>query len=214
MSAATEILSMEMPCIKTGIVTEIHHQSYVVDCEGSLFHAKLAFSCFVLPGVEDEVLVYLGPQKCLIVAITERDYVMPTKLSVAGDFDLDVQGNLFLNASGGTSISADERVRVQSKHVTTMAETIEVRGNDLDYQVKHLRLRFKSMEWLGDLVSRFAKRAVDRFEHYNRQVTGSEQVKSKRSQWTVDEGLQVNTKRTEFVSSLDTKILGSRVKVG
>lgn len=151
--------------------------SFAVDCDGRVWHARLAASCLLVPQTGDQVLIS-GPDatRVYLIAVIEQADPGLARLETAGDMVLRSRGgSVSLESQQGVSLAGQQSVSIdtatltlQAREAHLVADRMKYLGTDVNATVASTRLIGKTYEAIMDrlsFLSRVTFRAAEEVEH-------------------------------------------------
>jgi hypothetical protein len=182
-------------------------QGLVVRTQFGELSARRAASCLLEPRPGDSVLVS-GPtlEAAWIIAVLERQSAGPARLSLEGDAELTVTGNLSLRAEQSLRLEADA-LTLRAREGTALIDRFHAFGREFTASVGQLKLVGNLLETFVERVTQFAKMSL-------RTVEGCDQLRSGVVDYQAEQTL--NLRGREIVATAEelVKIDGGQIHLG
>ncbi len=202
--------------IKRAIVLCVTEKGVMIDIEGHSEVAGVAFSCLVQPEAGDHVLYAKGNEtKSIILSIIERSGSQDMAFSFPGSVDMNMnKGALSMISRDSITIAAGDRLNCISK------ETIHKSGNaTIDFvnvvaKGTHFLATFKSINIIGNVINRFAKRLTEKAQSYIRHTEDYDEVNAGNINRKSEDLFSVKSKNSILISKNETVIDGEHIFTG
>lgn len=190
----------------SAFIREINAGDVLIEYKNELIKATPAFSCFIQPMINDQVLVSFDQhQQAFIIAILKREHADQMTMELPAKTTINSREQITLTSQSISQL-AQKQVNKSSEYVTEFDRAI-IKGNSLHSHIGHLHT-------ISDVISTMAKQAIQKFSSYVRKSDTSDQVQAAQMSRKIDGLYSMNSKHTIMTSQKDTKIDGEHIHMG
>lgn len=196
-------------------VSSIAEKNIIIEVNGQLLEAGLAFSCLVKPQPGDRVLVSSSDREYWLLAILER----PSEQNMALEFPAHVtmtapHGSFALHARNDLSTVVGGENRMIATKTSIQGGALSVAVETLHSMTREIEAQTGKASLVADTLSTVTERLIQRAGTVLRWVEGLESVTVKQLVQTVRQSLLSRSKHASHTAETDFMINGQRIHMG
>jgi Protein of unknown function (DUF3540) len=214
--AQSDMLQIQQLCLHNATVTAICENKVIIDINGIIEEALIAFSCIIKPIAGDTVLCSATDTGSIyILGIIERNQNNTATLSFPSDVS-------FVSETGNVTIVSPKSLSLTAGNTLNgIAEKTFVKSNDgvVDINIctahgTKLDISYKTLSIISQFFTTLVNQCIAKMKNYIRHTEEYDQVKAGHITRSTDGLYSVDSRHTIMVSKKDTKIDGERIHMG
>lgn len=205
----------DAPRLNHGVVRSVHMGLFFVICADTVFYARAAASCLLLPRPGDQVLISSIGTQNHILAVLERADSDRATVQLDGDVTLRLpKGSLKIEASRGVSLDAGPSLELQAGNAALDTQRLSIRSGDIMTQARHLfshaERRLDVTQYRHDI----ARHVRAEYGDSVRRVSGHDEQSARSSRIVVERDWRVRAERSDILARKRVKIDAAQVDLG
>ena len=202
--------------IGQAVVRGISGQSVLLDVDGMIVNANMAFSCLVKPRPEDVVLVSLLDAEYTVLAILQRDaHRQDVELQFPADLRIDApNGAIDLSAGTDLGMQASDRAQIVAKNTGVLSQTVDLNARSLSAESRDAHLQASNLHLFAEACDSVFGRVTQRAENVMRWVEGVETLSLGSFIQNVRKSFTCRSSQAILTARQDMRIDGERIHMG
>jgi hypothetical protein len=199
-----------------GIVRSLADQAVLLDLDGSIVNATMAFSCLVKPQVDDVVLVSCLGSEFTVLAIMQRsESQQDIQMQIPANLRIDTpNGALNLSANTDLSLHAGQKAQIIAKDAGIISQTVNVNSHTLSSQSSETHIQTGNLRIFADACDSVIGRVTQRAENVMRWVEGVESLSLGSLIQNVRKSFTSRSSQAIITARQDMRIDGERIHMG
>ena len=198
------------------VVRSLSGECVLLELDGSIVNAGMAFSCLVKPEADDVVLVSRVGAEYTVLAITHRPGARQNvRLQFPADLDIDTpNGAVKLSASTDLGLQAGQEAQILARDAGILSQSVNINTGTLTALSKLAHVQSGTIRVFADACDSVIGRVTQRAENVMRWVEGVETLSLGSLIKNVRKSFTCRSSQTILTARQDMRIDGERIHMG
>jgi len=203
------------PVVIHATVKSVGDENVIIETDFGVISARLAFSCFLKPEVNDLVLADYSENHCYVLSVLERN----------GNSDVEIQYPATVNmrsSEGDINICSDKDIRLLAKAKSTfisdetsfISDSINVLSDSVNSRAEQVRCHVKNIHIFAESMDVVADQVRQRANTLIRWVESLESSNIGNLMQRVRHTLTSHSKQSVVTAEKDMRIDAERIHMG
>lgn len=202
--------------VREARIVSLSGRQALVDIQGTIEEARIAFSCLVQPLPDDMVLCTTTESGMHhILGIIERPGSQNMALSFPADATMVAEeGSVAMVSGKSVTLAAGDTLTCFSNKAIHKSREAVVDYDELTAKGTNLQATYKTVRLISQMITTMARQCIEKMKNYIRHTGEYDQVKAGNMSRKVDGLYSMDSRHTVMISKKDTKIDGERIHMG